>query len=78
LRFSYRNESNNITVEKGSICINGISLTVFDSEVHAFSVAVIPYTWENTNLQALNVGDNVNLEFDILGKYMQRILQNRG
>ncbi|MFT5883905.1 MAG: riboflavin synthase [Arcticibacterium sp.] len=78
LRFSYRNESNNITVEKGSICINGISLTVFDSEAQAFSVAVIPYTWENTNLQALNVGDNVNLEFDILGKYMQRILQNRG
>jgi riboflavin synthase len=78
LRFSYRNESNNITVEKGSICINGISLTVFDSEAQAFSVAVIPYTWENTNLQTLNVGDNINLEFDILGKYMQRILQNRG
>ena len=77
LRFTYTSDSENITVEKGSICINGISLTVFNSQKNDFSVAIIPYTWEHTNLHALSVGDKVNLEFDILGKYMQRILLNR-
>lgn len=65
----------NITVEKGSICMNGISLTVVDSQEDRFSVAIIPYTWEHTNLHTLEPGDFVNLEFDILGKYMQKILR---
>lgn len=65
--------SNNMTVEKGSICINGISLTVFNSQDSSFSVAIIPYTWENTNLQYIKSGDSVNLEFDILGKYIAKM-----
>ena len=65
--------SNNMTVEKGSICINGISLTVFNSQDSSFSVAIIPYTWENTNLQYIKSGDSVNLEFDILGKYFAKM-----
>jgi riboflavin synthase len=64
----------NITVEKGSICINGVSLTVVNSKANGFSVAIIPYTFENTNFRTLQKGDTVNLEFDILGKYIQKIL----
>lgn len=64
----------NVTVAKGSICVNGISLTVVKSEVGLFSVAIIPYTWENTNLHTLKEGDLVNLEFDIIGKYIQRLM----
>jgi riboflavin synthase len=63
-----------ITVEKGSISINGISLTVVDSNSDTFSVVIIPFTWEHTNLQFLNEGNTVNIEFDILGKYMQKYL----
>ncbi|AWV97262.1 riboflavin synthase [Arcticibacterium luteifluviistationis] len=74
LTFSYEASTGNITVEKGSICINGVSLTVFNSTDNSFSVALIPYTWDHTNLGQLTVGDSVNLEFDILGKYMQKIL----
>jgi riboflavin synthase len=77
LDFEYDNATGHITVEKGSICINGISLTVVDSTNNGFSVAIIPYTWENTNLSALKEGDTVNLEFDILGKYMQKILSRK-
>jgi riboflavin synthase len=65
--------SQNMTVEKGSICINGISLTVFDSKDSSFSVAIIPYTWEHTNLKLLKVGGVINLEFDILGKYIAKM-----
>lgn len=61
-----------ITVPKGSICVNGVSLTVVDSFPDAFSVAIIPYTWEHTNLSKLNVSEKVNLEFDILGKYLKK------
>ena len=61
-----------ITVNKGSITVNGISLTVVDSFPDAFSVAIIPYTWEHTNLKNLSVGDAVNIEFDIIGKYIQK------
>lgn len=64
----------NILVEKGSICINGVSLTVFDVTDTSFRVTIIPYTYENTNFHQLQAGSVVNLEFDILGKYMQRIL----
>jgi len=73
MTFQY-NLSKNITVEKGSICINGISLTVVNSKNSSFSVAVIPYTWENTNLKDVKVGGRVNLEFDILGKYISKLI----
>ncbi|WP_313376205.1 riboflavin synthase [Chishuiella sp.] len=69
------NSSGNVTVEKGSICLNGISLTVVNSKVGQFSVAIIPYTWEFTNLNQYKVGDQLNLEFDILGKYIKRLTQ---
>ena len=66
-----------VTVAKGSICVNGVSLTVVDSEESSFSVAIIPFSWEHTNLGNLKVGDRVNLEFDILGKYIQKLIQKR-
>lgn len=62
-----------VTVEKGSICVNGVSLTVCDSEKDSFRVAIIPYTHDNTNFQAIKKGTVVNLEFDIIGKYIARI-----
>lgn len=74
ISFEYDISNNNITVEKGSICVNGVSLTVVNSKDNGFSVAIIPYTWEHTNFHQLIVGSVVNLEFDILGKYMQKIL----
>ena len=73
MTFKYK-KSENITVEKGSICVNGISLTVCNSKENTFSVAIIPYTWNNTNLKNINVGDTVNLEFDIVGKYIAKLL----
>ena len=63
-----------MTVEKGSICINGVSLTVFNSGINTFSVAIIPYTFEHTNFNELQVDDFVNLEFDIVGKYIQKMM----
>ena len=72
--FRYVNTSTNMTVEKGSICINGVSLTVFNSESHSFRVTIIPYTYQFTNFHQMSVNDSVNLEFDILGKYIQKIL----
>lgn len=75
--FVYDGANDNITVEKGSIAINGISLTVFNSIANAFSVAIIPYTHEHTNMHRLNVGDQVNLEFDIIGKYVSKLLALR-
>jgi riboflavin synthase len=73
--FRYEAASGNITVEKGSICVNGISLTVVDSRPDAFSVAIIPYTYEHTNLKQVQPGTTVNLEFDIIGKYVARLLR---
>jgi riboflavin synthase len=70
--FQYK-DSDNITVEKGSICVNGVSLTVIDSKDNVFSVAIIPYTFEHTNLHTVKVGTIVNLEFDILGKYISKM-----
>ncbi|MCC9135410.1 riboflavin synthase [Pontibacter silvestris] len=75
--FSYNASLGNVTVEKGSICINGISLTVVNSKEDKFSVAIIPYTYEHTNLQHVKPGDTVNLEFDIVGKYVARLLGKR-
>jgi riboflavin synthase len=72
--FEYEESTGNLTVEKGSICINGVSLTVVNSQSNAFSVAIIPYTWENTMFHQIQIGDIVNLEFDIVGKYIKRIL----
>lgn len=72
--FQYDPSLGNLTVEKGSICINGTSLTCFNTKDGGFSVAIIPYTYEHTNFHQLQVGDVVNLEFDIIGKYVQRLL----
>ena len=68
--FSYDSSLGNVTVEKGSICINGTSLTVFNSSEGQFSVAIIPYTYDHTIFKNLKVGDRINLEFDIIGKYV--------
>ena len=73
MTFKYE-PSANITVEKGTVCVNGISLTVVNSMPNSFSVAIIPYTWENTNLKDVQVGGSVNLEFDILGKYIAKLM----
>lgn len=73
-RFKYDAQFGNVTVEKGSACVNGISLTVVGSENDEFSVFIIPYTFENTNLHQVNVGDTVNLEFDVIGKYVARLM----
>ncbi len=73
--FQYDTFAGNVTVEKGSICVNGISLTVVNSKGNSFSVAIIPYTFEHTNLQQVHVGSMVNLEFDIIGKYVARLMQ---
>lgn len=74
-RFEYDKTSQNVTIEKGSITINGVSLTVVDSDINAFSVAIIPYTYEHTTFKTLKVGDRVNLEFDVIGKYVKRLME---
>ena len=72
--FEYDASQGNVTVEKGSICINGISLTCFNSLANGFTVAIIPYTFNHTNFKYLKIGDYVNLEFDIIGKYVKKLL----
>jgi riboflavin synthase len=72
-RFDFDNTLGNVTIEKGSITINGVSLTVIDSKEAAFSVAIIPYTYSHTTFKYLNIGDTVNLEFDVIGKYVKRL-----
>lgn len=74
LNFAYEPAPGRITVEKGSICVNGVSLTVVESHNDGFSVEIIPYTWEHTNLSALIEGSTVNIEFDILGKYISKMM----
>jgi len=76
-KFTFRYASKDVTVEKGSVTINGTSLTVVDSKMNEFSVCIIPYTYEYTNFHQLSIGDKVNLEFDIIGKYVARLLQQR-
>ncbi len=71
-KFHFSYETNDLTVEKGSIAVNGTSLTVVDSHLGNFSVCIIPYTYEFTNFNTLKIGDKVNLEFDILGKYVAK------
>lgn len=75
--FEYDESLNNITIEKGSITVNGVSLTVVNSKKNEFSVAVIPYTHEHTNFKDFNVGTKINLEFDVIGKYVTRLNQLR-
>lgn len=71
--FEYDAQFQNITIEKGSITVNGVSLTVVNSKNNEFSVAIIPYTYNNTTFNRLKEGDKVNLEFDVIGKYVQRL-----
>jgi len=71
--FSYKEHSKNMTIEKGSITVNGVSLTVINSQKNEFSVAIIPYTYENTVFKYIKVNNEVNLEFDVIGKYVARI-----
>lgn len=73
--FEYDPQPGNVTVEKGSIAVNGVSLTCFHSTPNGFSVAIIPYTFEHTGFHTLKKGDVVNLEFDIIGKYVKKLLQ---
>ena len=77
-KYVFKHSKNNITVEKGSITINGVSLTVVDSTENSFSVAIIPYTYNNTNFNQINVGTKVNLEFDIIGKYISKMIKKTG
>jgi riboflavin synthase len=77
-KFHFQYQHPSVTVAKGSITVNGTSLTVVDSGVDTFSVAIIPYTFENTVFKHLKVGDEVNLEFDIIGKYVDKLLKLRG
>ena len=72
--FEYQ-RSSNLTIEKGSISINGVSLTIVESMGNGFSVAIIPYTYENTNFKNIQVGDLVNIEFDMIGKYIHKIIK---
>lgn len=71
--FEYNGSLDNITIEKGSITVNGVSLTVVNSQLNSFSVAIIPYTYNNTNFKNIKIGDSVNLEFDVIGKYIKRL-----
>jgi riboflavin synthase len=71
--FEYDKALNNITIEKGSITVNGVSLTVVDSKINEFSVAIIPYTYEHTNFKNFKVGTKINLEFDVIGKYVTKL-----
>ena len=73
----YNSEGNFVTVPQGSITLNGISLTVAKSDDFQFSVAIIPYTWEFTNMKNLKIGDKVNLEFDIIGKYIAKLINRQ-
>jgi riboflavin synthase len=72
MMFTYPKEFSSLIIEKGSICVNGVSLTAFEVKKKSFKVAVIPFTWEHTNLSRLDKGDEVNLEFDLIGKYIQK------
>ena len=71
--FEYDQHQKNITIEKGSICVNGVSLTVVKSNLNKFSVAIIPYTYDHTNFHQIQKGDAVNIEFDMIGKYISKL-----
>ncbi|WP_438961212.1 riboflavin synthase [Nonlabens sp.] len=73
--FEYDTTLQNVTIEKGSICVNGVSLTVVNSKENRFSVAIIPYTYEHTGFKTMQKGDQINLEFDVIGKYVKRLMR---
>ena len=75
--FEYDESLHNITIEKGSITVNGVSLTVVNSKKNEFSVAIIPYTFEHTNFNSFKIGTKINLEFDVIGKYVSRLYSNK-
>ena len=75
-KFEFNVANEMLLIEKGSVCINGVSLTVFDIEKNTFKVTIIPYTYENTSFKVLKVGDLVNIEFDMIGKYLARFNKN--
>ena len=75
--FEYDENLSNITIEKGSVTINGVSLTVVNAKKNEFSVAIIPYTYEHTNFKNFEIGTKINLEFDVIGKYVARLFSNR-
>lgn len=75
--FEYDEKLNNLTIEKGSITVNGVSLTVVNSQKNQFSVAIIPYTHEHTNFKNFKVGSKINLEFDVIGKYVSKLYANK-
>jgi riboflavin synthase len=75
-RFEFPKKFSHLVVEKGSISLNGISLTIFNVKKARFDIAIIPYTFEHTNIQSIKVGDKVNLEFDMIGKYVSRMGKN--
>ena len=74
-QFKYQPSRNNLIVEKGSICVNGISLTAFAADGDTFKVAIIPYTYQHTNIHKIQKGSSVNLEFDVIGKYVARMME---
>ncbi len=76
-QFQYPSEFAQLLIEKGSVCINGTSLTVFDLTANTFKVAIIPYTYNNTNIHTVSPGDRVNIEFDMMGKYFARMMELR-
>ena len=73
-KFTFEYDSDDVTVEKGSVTVNGTSLTVVDSKDKGFSVCIIPFTYEHTNFHQIKIGDRINLEFDILGKYVAKLM----
>jgi riboflavin synthase len=75
--FEYDAALNNLTIEKGSITVNGVSLTVINSKTNQFSVAIIPYTYEHTNFNSFKIGTKINLEFDVIGKYVSKLYGNK-
>lgn len=75
--FSFEYNNNNVTIEKGSITVNGVSLTVIKSKEKGFSVAIIPYTLKNTNFRNIKVGYKVNIEFDVIGKYVAKLIKTK-
>ncbi len=75
--FDYKPSKQHVTIEKGSITVDGVSLTVVDSRKNSFSVAIIPYTYEHTRFKEYKIGSAVNLEFDVIGKYVARLLENQ-
>ena len=76
-KYTFKYTADQVTVEKGSVTINGTSLTVVDSKDNSFSVHIIPYTYEHTNFHTLKVGDKINLEFDIIGKYVAKLMARK-